>query len=161
MGRKDNLNVHELDEYMRVRDPGEWKIKWYDPRISPFQVSGFAWFENENIYRRLPNQPIEPIPDPVDNLANCTTGGQIRFRTTSTRLHIRVKLSGKANMSHMTAIGQCGFDCYIGEPGKQRFYNSTLYNHQQDAYENILMERKTDDWIMITLNFPLYQGVEE
>ncbi len=41
------------------------------------------------------------------------------------RLILRVKLCGASDMYHMPAMGQCGFDCYIGEPGSMKYYSTT------------------------------------
>lgn len=64
-------------------------------------------------------------------------------------------------MGHMPATGQCGFDCYIGEPNKQRFAGVSHYDHILQHYEVTLFERDGDELIDVTLNFPLYQGVDE
>lgn len=158
---KLELNVEKLDKNMNVDVVNDNRIKWFDPMESPFLINGFAWFQQEKKYRRLPENPIFEITDPVNTLADCTAGGQIRFQTNATKLAIKVKLSGKANMPHMPATGQCGFDCYIGEPTKQQFVNVARYDHLQEEYEITLFERQEDDFINITLNFPLYQGVEQ
>lgn len=155
------MKVEKLDKDMGIKTVQENSVIWYDPRDSPFKLSGFAWFDQERRYRRLPQQPTLGIPDPVDILANCTAGGQIRFQTDATKLAIKVKLIGKANMSHMPATGQCGFDCYIGEASQQQFCNVTRYDHTHEDYEITIFERQDNNFIEITLNFPLYQGVEK
>ncbi|WP_230200215.1 SGNH/GDSL hydrolase family protein [Bacillus niameyensis] len=155
------INVEKLDKNMGIKEIQDNKMVWYDPKESPFQINGFAWLQEEKIYRRLPKQPKYEIPEQVDILANCTAGGQIRFQTNAVKLAIKVKLQGKANMNHMPATGQCGFDCYIGEPGKQQFCSVTKYDHTQDHFEVALFERNENDLINVTLHFPLYQGVEE
>lgn len=159
-GEKLELNVEKLDKDMSVDDLQDNGIKWLDPMVPPFLINGFAWFQQEKKYRRLPEHPNFEITEAVDVLADCTAGGQIRFQTTATKLAIKVKLSGKANMPHMAATGQCGFDCYIGDPTKQQFVNVTRYDHFQQDYEIIIFERQEKDLINITLHFPLYQGVE-
>lgn len=156
----ENLNIEKLDKNMRADDEMEEQLTWHDPGSSPFRLSGFAWFTQEKLYRRLPVQPGVPITEAVDRLANCTAGGQIDFQTNATTLAIQVTLRGKANMRHMPATGQCGFDCYIGGPNEQRFYSVTKYNHTLKQYTATLLNRKKNEPLSITLNFPLYQGVE-
>ncbi|NGP44968.1 hypothetical protein G4V62_08350 [Bacillaceae bacterium SIJ1] len=138
-------------------------MQWFDPKQDPFQVSGFAWLTEEGIYRRFPRNPTEKLPDSVDQLANCTSGGQIRFQTDAQRVAIQVQLSGKADMDHMTAVGQCGFDMYIGAPGNQRFVAAARPPLDDTFYESTLVDLKArrEEVIDVTLNFPLYQGVEE
>jgi len=137
------------------------ELKWFTPKEAPFKLAGFAWFAKEQIYRRLPAKPASPLPQAVDSLANCTAGGQIRFQTDSKRVSVRVRLSGPANMCHMPSTGQCGFDCYIGPPRAQRYCGTAKYDHTQLSYECTLFERARTEMCNVTLNFPLYQGVEE
>ncbi|WP_240765073.1 SGNH/GDSL hydrolase family protein [Paenibacillus dendritiformis] len=54
---------------------------------------------------------------------------------------IRVQLANKADMYHMPATGQCGFDLYLGKPGEQVFYKTSLYDHTQDYFEAPLSYR--------------------
>ncbi|AJY74303.1 SGNH/GDSL hydrolase family protein [Paenibacillus beijingensis] len=136
-------------------------LVWHSPKELPFHIAGLAWFKQESVYRRLPLTPNFSIPPAVDDLANCTAGGQIRFQTNSSRLSVKVRLTGKANMNHMPATGQCGFDCYIGMPGKQMYYSTTKYDHTKQEYEFSMFEKLIVGVQNITLYFPLYQGVEE
>lgn len=160
MSDHKEINVEKYDKNMQINKVENRRMKWIDAKEEPFDIRGFAWFAEEKKFRRLPISPKEKIPEAVDHLANCTAGGQIRFQTNSTKLSIRVKLSGKANMPHMTAIGQCGFDCYIGEFGEERYLSSTYYAHEKDHYEIELYRQKNRENQVVTLYFPLYQGVE-
>lgn len=154
------INVEALDKDMQLNVQHSEHLKWYDPRKSPFQMSGFGWSDPKQDYRRLPTKQLKSgIPDAVDQLAECTSGGQIRFQTNASTLSIKVELPGKANMNHMSAMGQCGFDCYLGEPGEQRFHSAVRYKHTEQAYEFIFFEREKTNNLTVTLNFPLYQGV--
>ncbi|OAK67406.1 SGNH/GDSL hydrolase family protein [Lederbergia galactosidilytica] len=158
---RQSMNVGRLDEHMKAHSLSGIPLQWHNPKQSPFEINGFAWFEEDRTFRRLPKQPKFEVTEAVDVLANCTAGGQIRFRTSSRQLALKVKLQGKANMFHMPATGQCGFDCYIGEPGEQQFVGVTKYDHTQEEYEVTLFERQNGEPVLITLNFPLYQGVKE
>ncbi len=136
-------------------------ICWYTPNDAPFALAGFAWFARERIYRRLPRAPRHPLPPAVDDLANNTAGGQIRVQTDSTVLKVRVKLAGAAGMDHMPATGQCGFDLYVGPPTQQRYLSTTRLNPREDQYECQLLSAPDRALRNLTLNFPLYQGVQE
>ncbi|MEO6906387.1 MAG: SGNH/GDSL hydrolase family protein [Abditibacteriaceae bacterium] len=154
-------NVQQLDPNMKLKEIDGKGLQWISPMQSPFVITGFPWIEEERIYRRLPQNPHWPIRPDVDTLANCATGGQIRFATNSRRLSIRVVLSAAASMDHMTATGQSGFDCYIGAPGLQCYLSTTRFDHTKSEYEAVLFDTENTDLKNITLNFPLYQGVEE
>lgn len=143
------------------------ELQWYSPEEKPFRLSGFAWFNEEERYRRLPVNPEYHIPPRVDELADHTSGGQISFRTNATKLEIKVKLTDAAYMGHMTASGQCGFDVYVGEPGKQQYYTTAIPSLLDQSYEKTVWDftssnqQSTDHSREVTLYFPLYQGVEE
>ena len=134
-------------------------IKWLSPK-PPVVVAGFAWHKKEGLYRRLPLKPKWKINENVDALANNTAGGQLLFRTDSKRLAIRVELTAPAGMYHMPATGQCGFDCYLGAPGKKSFAGTAKFDHTKLSYEHLFYGRESGKMEDITLNFPLYQGVK-
>ncbi|MDQ0888360.1 hypothetical protein QFZ81_003448 [Paenibacillus sp. V4I9] len=155
------VNAVQLDANMRIQQSGDNHFNWYSPLEKPFHIAGFGWLYEEKLYRRLPTKPDWKLSEAVDQLANCTAGGQIRFETYATSLSVKVKLTGTANMYHMTATGQCGFDCYIGGPGEQLYYGTTVYDHTLSEYEAVFFKDMARESRIITLNFPLYQGVEE
>lgn len=136
-------------------------VVWYSPLEAPFVISGFHWLAEERRYRRLPVSTEYPIPEAVDLLANHTAGGQIRFVTDSSKLFLRVTLSGSGNMHHMAATGQCGFDGYVEVDGKLHYRSTTGWNPRESEYESVLFFRDAQEKRLIVLNFPLYQGVEE
>ncbi|ULL15901.1 hypothetical protein DVH26_16495 [Paenibacillus sp. H1-7] len=161
MSWSSNVQPQQLDPNMRTHSlQGDWE--WYSPLTPPFQVYGFPWLAEEGIYRRLPLNPKEALPSAIDRLANCTAGGQIRFRTDAERVAVRVRLGGTASMDHMPATGQNGFDAYIGEPGRERYVGTSRMKLHESGYECILFSgSKPDKLRTVTLNFPLYQSVSE
>lgn len=154
-------DVLRLDANMRIPQLGDQGLEWYSPLEQPFYVAGFGWLKEKQQYRRLPANPAWVLPEAVDQIANCTAGGQIRFTTNAVSLSIKVKLSSAANMYHMPATGQCGFDCYIGEPGEQFYCSTTRYDAKQTEYESVMFTDMDRAYRSVTLNFPLYQGVQE
>ena len=163
MSPSDKQGVHpeKLDKNMKLDTAAEEPMTWHSPKGPPFRLAGFAWFAQDGVYRRLPVGPPCPIPDAVDSLANCTAGGQVQFQTNSTRLFVRVKLLGPASMDHMPPTGQCGFDCYIGPPTAQRYCRTTRFGRNADAYEGMFFDNFPAETRNVTINFPLYQGVDE
>ncbi len=135
-------------------------MRWHEPGNPPFRVAGFPWFGQDRAYRRLPATLDPRIPDAVDVLADCTAGGQVSFRSDSSRLAIRVELAGPADMNHMPATGQCGFDLYTGPALARRYHSTSKYDHSQTAYEVLMFEHPREAPRDFTLNFPLYQGVK-
>ena len=134
-------------------------ISWFDPREAPFQLSGFEWIIEEAMYRRLPVYPDWEIRDAVDQHANHTAGGQIRFNSDCNRILIKVELREKSGMYHMPATGQSGFDLYVMEDGEQRYFRTTRFNADSIRYQAELFASDNKKMRTFTLNFPLYNGV--
>lgn len=154
------INVLKLDENMSIETIDESGLVWLNPNQLPFKLIGFHWFEQDKVYRRFPVNPKPALPEGVEALCNHTAGGQIKFRTNSKRLAIKVKLLSPPAMDHMPDTGTSGFDLYAGEPGKPTFCGVSRlaartpdYTHEFGFPENAMRE--------ITLNFPLYNGVKK
>ncbi|HYF51976.1 MAG TPA: SGNH/GDSL hydrolase family protein [Planctomycetota bacterium] len=142
--------------------PSETDLQWHvNPVDAPFRLAGFAWYAQDKIFRRMPKEPRHKLTDLVNMLANHTAGGQIQFRTDSTRLALKVTLLGPHAMDHMTAVGECGFDCYISEGGPSRYYSSTRFDRSKSEYECWMFLNLPKKMRTLTLYFPLYQGVKE
>lgn len=156
---RQQLNTSDLDERMAPLIGSKTPMLWHEPDRFPFRLAGFPWYGQERVFRRLPVTPPRRLPDAVDQLANCTAGGQVSFQSDSSHIAIRVALAGPADMNHMPATGQCGFDLYVGEPLRQRFHSVAKYDHHQTSYEVLLFEHPDKEMRSFILNFPLYQGV--
>ena len=136
-------------------------LAWYDPQNQPDLMFGLNWFGRERLYRRLPKNGPEPLPEAVDRLAWHTAGAQLRFLSDSRSLTVRVRLAGPPSMVHMPATGQCGFDCYLDE-GQGLFYYSTTKYPSQDVAQTVKLFQLPDARLrQIVVHFPLYQGVEQ
>lgn len=157
----EKVSPFQLDQNMKIDNAGADELIWYSPLEEPFRVSGFAWFDTERKYRRLPAVPKVPVRPEVDTLANCTSGGQIRFRTDSRNVSVRVRLTAGSGMYHMPPTGECGVDAYLGGPGEWKHAGTARFQPGQAEYESSLFtveDRKARSFL---LNLPLYQGVEE
>ncbi|KOR90591.1 hypothetical protein AM231_01180 [Paenibacillus solani] len=146
---------------MKLDLKGGHELTWYSPLEKPFRVSGFAWFDTERKFRRLPAVPDVPIRPEVDALANCTSGGQICFRTNSRKVSVRVRLTAGSGMYHMPPTGECGVDAYIGGPGEWLYAGTARLQAGQVEYESSLFNVEDRKVRSFLLNMPLYQGVEE
>lgn len=137
------------------------QLKWLSPLEAPLRLSGFAWGTAGGNYRRLPIVEPGTLRHAVDELANNTAGGQIRFRTNATKLVIQARLFAPNTAEHIPATAVNGFDCYLGDYGSQLYYGTTRFPHDADHYEYVFYEALEPDMRGVTLNFPLFQGVHE
>ncbi len=154
-------DIGKLDPNMAIPVIKEDGVVWYAGSSKPFRLSGFPWFEQDRVFRRLPIKAPHPFPESVETLAWHTAGGQVSFKTDSERVLIRVKLPRSRYMYHMAPTGHSGFDLYIGEPGNKKFYAVSRLNIKNNSYEAELFNNKNKAMREFTLNFPLYNGVDE
>jgi len=154
------MNVSDFDSNMAPLKGSETVLQWHKVDQQPFRLSGFPWYAEDKVFRRLPRVPEEPFPNSVECLANCPAGGQCAFQSNTRQIAVRVKLAGAANMPHMPSTGQCGFDLYVGPAGEEKFHAVTKYDHSRADYEVLLFDHTEETTRSFTLNFPLYQGVE-
>lgn len=151
--------AEKLDPNMTLKKADADGIIWLDPREAPFQLAGFEWIGKDNVYRRLPVRPDWEIRDAVDQLANHTAGGQIRFRSDSKKILLRVELRERSGMYHMPATGQSGFDLYVKDGEVQRYVRTTRFPADTIRYQVELLNTNEKQMREFTLNFPLYNGV--
>ena len=56
----ESLRPEQLDPNMQVFGTATQPLAWHSPKTAPFRLAGFAWFDREGIYRRLPLHPAHP-----------------------------------------------------------------------------------------------------
>ena len=151
--------AQKLDPNMALLKADADGIVWFDPREEPLELTGFEWIKEDGVYRRLPLHPNWEIREAVNQLANHTAGGQIRFKSDSKRVLVRVELREKSGMYLMPATGQSGFDLYIEEDGDQRYFRTTRFSADSIRYQAELFSSDGSMMRCFTLNFPLYNGV--
>ena len=133
---------------------------WYSPTQAPFVLEGFPYYKEEGLYRRLSAAPPFTLPEGVESLAWCTSGGQIRFRATFRTMRVKVCCAPATESDHMTSINRGGFDLYLGKEGTPRYYSSTRFTRGTDRYESAMAEFEEPQTFECVLNFPLYRGVQ-
>ena len=134
-------------------------IRWLAADSPELELSGFAWYEQEHLFRRFPKSPAWPIPPMVEMHANHSAGGKLRFRTNSTRVQIRVKRGPMEPSDTLSYTGKSGFDLYIGAPGEERFRAVTRIAPWQTEFVTQLFAGEAEERCF-TLYFPLYHPVE-
>ena len=88
-------------------------MNYYDPlKNDVFIIEGLPWVKENANYFRLPKKYIHNVSEAVEWLSKMPSGGQIKFKTNSTKISLRIKNFGDYQMCHMTACGQQGADIY-------------------------------------------------
>jgi len=155
------IDVLKIDKNMTIESVDENGLVWLNPNQSPFKLVGFNWFEQDKVYRRFPVNPDPVLPEGVEVLSNCTAGGQIKFRSDSSRIAVKVKLPAPGAMYHMPNTGSSGVDLYLGDSSRQTFYGVSVFDVKDDEYIHEFAQLESSVMREFTLNFPLYNGVEE
>lgn len=157
-----DIDIKEIDRNMAIKDNVSNNIVWLNPLDEPFNIYWFPWIKKDKIYKRLKKYSEINVPEAVEHLSYHTAGGQIKFKTDSSIIAIKVSLRHTANMYHMAATGQCGFDCYIGYGEEEKFCSTVKFDEKNKSYQYELYNNQEDRKIKnILINFPLYQGLDE
>ncbi len=128
---------------------------------APFKVYG-VWRDtvpsmNKTIWSRMPDEIAKDISIHVHNISKNTTGGRIRFSTDSPYVAIKVKNLPRPPMPQLTLVAQVGFDLYIGT----EYYKSYIPPSDLTVGYESVIDFPSSEMREITLNFPLYYGVED
>jgi len=94
---------------------------WWDPAKSEFPVlEGQAWSkELQNPYDRLPARAQKTVREEVWLRSRNSAGLMLRFKSNSSEIVVRYKVTGSRAMHHMPATGVSGIDLYaVNADGK-------------------------------------------
>lgn len=155
-------NIGEIDKNLAV--PGNIQgeeVAFHNVRHQPFSIYGLLPGGEGEPFRRIPLTVAEQVNEGVLRLHVRTAGGRVRFCTDSDCVAIRVIQKNKNLMPHMPFLGSSGFDIYEEERGKYIYRGSFVPQvDRTDRYESIVKfdDCRTRD---LTINFPLYDGVDE
>ncbi len=154
-------NITEIDKNLKVETNIDREgLVFKNALDKPFRLYGV--FYDGELYRRVPDDIAKGTNDGVYELAKNTAGGRLRFITDSPYLAIKVKLPPTVAFGHMTRTGISGFDIYSYENGRDNVVKSFIppYDYK-DGYELVQDFNDGARERLITLNFPLYNGVYE
>ncbi len=158
------MKIEDVDINMKGKVIEENGYIYYNPKEDHrFHIEGLAFFEKEKEYFRLPINCKEKVTEAVYWLASQPSGGQIRFRSNSKKIIVRVKNKGDYQMCHMAATGQQGVDLYYKLKGQKKFtfYTCSKFSEPTIEYESILFESDEAMDKEVIINLPLYEGIEE
>lgn len=92
-----------------------------------------------------------------------SAGIQAKFKTDSAAIVAKVRLLQPANMSYMSAVGQCGVDlyCFEAEAGEFVLHDVARFDLKKAEYEAALGHHSDGKMRRYVLNLPLYMGATE
>ena len=141
-------------------------VEFYNILEEPFKIYGLMDKEN---YRRLPREISTKVSEGVDVLCRNTAGGRVRFKTDSSYIAVKVFVPSVNLMPHMALAGSLGFDVYERKDGEYTHISTLLpgwgmeaiNNIEKNGYYDCLVEFKEKRMRDITINFPLYNDVND
>ena len=151
------MDITKLDENFKQGRLGGI-FDYYSPADMPMRLEGFPWKGKDDEYCRLPLDWKEIFRLPLIELAECTAGGCVRFRTNSGKLALQVKMGLQCNLGHMPRSGEAGFDLYVKEKGYHLLENFRP-EFKEDKIETELDLPSRGKLTEYILYFPLYAGV--
>ena len=136
-------------------------MNYYDPlKNDVFIIEGLPWVKENANYFRLPEKYIHNVSEAVEWLSKMPSGGQIRFKTNSTKISLRIKNFGDYQMCHMTACGQQGADIYYKNNKTYKFFSVTKFEEPSDNFESVIFYQDDKKYHEFIINLPLYEGIE-
>ena len=166
-------SISEIDKNLAVETVANLPIVFRNALEEPFTICGLCDPHDGAPYHRIPQAVADATNDGVRWLNLHTSGGRVRFKTTSPHLAVKVKLSSVGLMPHMTLLGTSGADVYLGGcegyPGGYRYFASCMTEGGNDAairmtenkgYTNMVW-LPVDGVKDVLINLPLYGGIEE
>jgi hypothetical protein len=152
--------IEEIDKNFAPAEIGQRKLIFLDIKNKPFEISGLAWFDQEQEYCRLPVSRLPETNEGVQRLAWHTAGAMLRFKSDSKTLAIRYELSSPDDMSHIPRTAISGFDLFKGTGVAKKYLRTAIPGPQMTKIESLLIENGSGEMTEWTMNFPLYNGVK-
>ena len=143
----------------------EENLKWIDAH-----ELGVSGKENYKTFNRFSDADYQKILDAkmenVQWLALNTAGMHIDFTTDASEIYIQFELLDPNVMYHMASTGSAGFDMYIKQKNKWRYYSTANFDYKKPVNtcpmflrkEAVLLNDQKE--LTFSLNFPLYNGLK-
>lgn len=147
----------------------EQGICWRDASESCFKIYGLIqesiYANEEAVYERLPQEiAVQAVSQEMPYLARATVGGRLRFKTDSGYIALRCYWDELYEVPHMTAGGTSGFDLYLTENGKSRYYKTFMpprfAKNREKGYRQIVCF-PTKEMRDVTIYFPVMNHVKK
>lgn len=132
-------------------------IKYYGSEYFLIEGTAIPASQKESLYDRLPASYKEKVRPPVWDLSKSSAGITVRFRTSSTSIHVKWEVLNNTTMNHMAATGIKGIDLYCRYNGAWQYVNTARPVGKES--EANLVNGMTGEMREYKLFLPLYDGV--
>ena len=164
-----SATISKIDRNFAVETVADLSVRFHNVLEAPFAVYGLCDPGDGTPFHRIPHDVARATGDGVAWLNAHTSGGRVRFKTDSSHLAVRVKLTSVGLMPHMTLVGTAGMDVYLGYGDGYRYHASCMTEGGNDAANNMMRNRgytnvvtlPTEGMKDVLIHLPLYGGVDE
>lgn len=158
------VKITDVDKKMGAYVDDSTNMKYYNPmNNNVFTIEGLPFIKENNQYFRIPLDQEKKVTDAVWWLSGQPSGGQIRFKTNSKKITVKIKSKGDYLMCHMPKTGQQGVDLYfrLSNQRNYHFFTCAKFNAPCDEFESLIFEADGKANKDIIINLPLYEGLQE
>ncbi len=153
------MRIEDIDKNFKTENSvNEENLAYISVKKAPFDLYGFAVKER---FLRISQDVADSVNPGVASLGPHTAGGRVRFRTDSPYVAISVKLPYVTKFPHMPLTGTSGFDMYTYSGGVYKYVKTFNPTHDSGNAFEAIHRFGTREMRDITLNFPLYNAVDE
>jgi hypothetical protein len=124
-------------------------------------MRGLWWYKaNSRSFWRLPVYARASVRAAVWDLAQCSAGAHVCFRSDTTCMHVRARLTRKVPFPHMPTTGHSGLALYMGGPYQMRPCAVAFPPVDELEFAGELFSGFSTTVREYTLYLPLYNGLE-
>ena len=160
---KAEFDIGKIDPNLAVRSKNGEEVVWFNLREKPFDLYGVMRSADDRTYLRMPEEIFSRIDNEGARMMNeRPAGGRARFSTDSPYMALRCSYSKLSEFPHMPPTGVTGFDLYC-DTENGSLYDLTFFPdvHGWTGYESEAKPVKTSGMRFWTINFPLYNRLDE
>lgn len=126
-----------------------------------FRIINRGFTDTQPLWTRIPDALKDSTRPEIFELAQCSAGIGIRFRTNSKTIAARYLLREDCEMSHMAYTGIKGADLYmLTEEDDRWHYIGTARPKPGKLQQRVFTSKLTGEMREYTIYLPLYDGVE-
>ena len=149
-------NIEDFDENFRAEIPVFNGMKTFDIMTPPFSLYGLK--KDEDGFFRMDKSVAESVSDSVNGLNFNTSGGCLRFKSSTKKIILTAELPVLCLMNHMPLTGSSSFSIYCDGMFCGVFRAPSVEEYE-GRWSSVLKLLEGEKDIMIF--FPLYNNVKE